>query len=81
MITVNTHEAKSRLSALLAVVEEKGETILICRNGKPVAELTSVSPPAVSRLKPNPDLKPLWVAPEFDPTAPVSEAEWPEENR
>ena len=38
MISVNTHEAKSRLSQLLAAVE-KGEQVLICRNGKPVAEL------------------------------------------
>ena len=41
MLKVNTHEAKTRLSALLAAVEEKGETVLICRNGKPVAELTA----------------------------------------
>ncbi|HXU31292.1 MAG TPA: type II toxin-antitoxin system prevent-host-death family antitoxin, partial [Thermoanaerobaculia bacterium] len=39
MVTVNTHEAGSELSSLLARVEEQGETILICRNGKPVAEL------------------------------------------
>lgn len=37
MIRVNTHEAKLRLSALLAAVEKKGERVLICRNGKPVA--------------------------------------------
>lgn len=38
MITVNTHEAKSKLSKLLAAVEQKGEVGLICRNGKVVAE-------------------------------------------
>jgi prevent-host-death family protein len=43
MITVNTHEAKSRLSALLAAVEERGEWVRICRNGKPVADLRPVS--------------------------------------
>lgn len=65
---------------LLAAVEEKGETVLICRDGKPVAELKAV-PPTVDRLKTHPDLKPLWVAPDFDPAAPASEAEWPEEYR
>ncbi|GEM_PF-249092 len=39
MIRVNIHEAKTNLSKLIAAVEEKGETIQICRNGKLVAEL------------------------------------------
>lgn len=39
MPSVNVHEAKTTLSALLAEVEERGEVVLICRNGKPVAEL------------------------------------------
>ncbi len=39
MRAVNVHEAKTNLSALLAEVEEKGQVVLICRNGKPVAEI------------------------------------------
>ena len=35
---VNVHEAKSRLSKLLELVEN-GETVVIARHGKPVAEL------------------------------------------
>jgi prevent-host-death family protein len=35
---VNVHEAKSQLSRLLELVEE-GETVIIARHGKPVAEL------------------------------------------
>jgi prevent-host-death family protein len=35
---VNVHEAKTRLSQLLELVEE-GETIVIARHGQPVAEL------------------------------------------
>jgi prevent-host-death family protein len=81
MITVNTHEAKTKLSALLAAVEEKGESILICRSGKPVAELRPARAVKVNRLTAHPDLKPLWVAHDFDPTEPASEAEWPEEFR
>lgn len=38
MRTVNTHEAKTHLSRLLAAVEA-GETILIARAGRPVARL------------------------------------------
>ncbi|OBJ73196.1 type II toxin-antitoxin system prevent-host-death family antitoxin [Mycobacterium sp. 1274756.6] len=38
MRTVNIHDAKTRLSQLLARVEQ-GETITIARAGKPVADL------------------------------------------
>lgn len=34
----NVHEAKTQLSRLLELVEE-GETVIIARHGKPVAEL------------------------------------------
>jgi prevent-host-death family protein len=37
-VQVNIHEAKTRLSRLLELVEE-GETVVIARHGKPVAEL------------------------------------------
>ena len=80
MITVNTHEAKSRLSALLAAVEDQGEVVVICRHGKPVAELRATS----SRTA-GPD--PLQMHPElaakilYDPTEPASEDEWPSEFR
>lgn len=43
-LTVNVHEAKSRLSELLARVE-RGEEIVIARSGKPVARLEPVGPP------------------------------------
>lgn len=41
MKTVNVHEAKTSLSALLAEVE-RGEEVVIARNGQPVAKLTRV---------------------------------------
>lgn len=44
MIKVNTHEAKTRLSALVAQVEKTAEPVIICRNGRPVAELRRISP-------------------------------------
>ena len=38
MLTVNVHEAKTRLSELLERVEA-GEVIIIARAGKPIAQL------------------------------------------
>ena len=51
MITVNTYEAKTRLSALLRLVESKHEVVRICRNGKVLAELVS---PSVTKEKNDP---------------------------
>jgi prevent-host-death family protein len=42
MINVNTHSAKTNLSALLLKVENTGEQVTICRNGKPVARLSPI---------------------------------------
>ena len=39
MKIVTIHEAKTKLSALLAEVEKKSENVLICRHGKPIADL------------------------------------------
>ena len=80
MITVNTHEAKSQLSALLAAVES-GEMVTICRNGKPVAELIkpSGSKKKFNRLTPHPTLSKIQI--NYDPTEPLQPDEWPEELR
>ena len=72
MITVNTHEAKTKLSSLLAAVEERGEAVVICRNGKPVAELRAIPPVTRSRLTPDSSLR-VRFAPGFDPTEGVNE--------
>ncbi len=42
---VNVHQAKTQLSRLLAQVE-RGEEVIIARNGEPVARLVSYQPPA-----------------------------------
>ncbi|MGA2392572.1 MAG: type II toxin-antitoxin system prevent-host-death family antitoxin [Candidatus Lustribacter sp.] len=47
MKTVNVHEAKSTLSRLLEEVEH-GETVVIARNGQPVAELTAIVKPTLA---------------------------------
>lgn len=80
MLSVNTHEAKTRLSALLAEVETKGVTVVICRNGREVAELIPFHRPTKRHpLKPHPVLSRIQI--KYDPTEPLSADEWPEESR
>lgn len=79
MITVNMHEAKTHLSALLQKVEEQGESILVCRSGHPIAEIHAVRSTGRNSLPaPDPDLA---VALHYDPTEPASSDEWPEASR
>ena len=78
MITVNMHEAKTRLSQLVEAVERHNEEVLICRNGKAAARLLRVEKKTIrrDRLKPDPRLK-VRLAPGYDTTEPLSEDEWP----
>ena len=78
MISINTHEAKTRLSKLLTLVEEKQEIIQICRNGKPIAELKPITE-IPDPLRIHPKLKKVKF--QEDPALPLSEDEWPEEYR
>jgi prevent-host-death family protein len=75
MKTMNVHEAKTKLSALLAEVEEKGESFLICRNGSPVADL--IPHIKKTRLKPHPELKKIGIL--YNVTELLTPEEWPEE--
>lgn len=50
MISINTHEAKAKLSEYLAAVEA-GETVTICRRNVPVARIVPV---ATARGEPRP---------------------------
>lgn len=76
MITVNTHAAKTRLSKLLADVELKNEVVVICRAGKPVAELRSVKARQRDPLAQHPVLsKGVILA---DPTLPLDPEDWPD---
>jgi len=66
---VNTHEAKTQLSKLIAAVRA-GEEIVICLAGKPVARLTPYAAPRRKpRLGTGKDkiiLRPGWDSPETD---------------
>jgi prevent-host-death family protein len=66
MRTVNMHEAKSQLSALVAAALA-GETVVLARNGKPVARLVPYEG-AGERRRPGRWKGRLWVAPDFDET-------------
>ena len=79
MRTVNVHEAKSTLSALLAQVEQ-GDEIVIARNGRAVAKLVRIPSPA--QREPGAwHALPGWAAFRYDPAvlAPMTDAELAEE--
>ena len=80
MITVTAEEANSQLPALLAAVESQSEVVVICRDGKPVAELRAAGtdPTAHDPLKTYPELAVTLL---YDPMEPASEDEWPSEFR
>lgn len=71
METVSVHKAKATLSGLIAAVEERGERVVVCRYGKPVAEIV----PYRQRKRSRPDPKLSRIAYTGDLTAPTVE-EW-----
>jgi prevent-host-death family protein len=66
---VNTHEAKTQLSKLIAAARA-GEEIVICQAGKPVARLAAYEPvrkkPRLGAWKDKVILRPGWDSPEAD---------------
>lgn len=74
MPTVNVYEAKSSFSALIARAEA-GETVVIARNGKPVAQLGPIDkrhePPVLGDLKGQ-----VWIADDFDDWSEQDEKDW-----
>ena len=67
---VNTHEAKTQLSKLIAAVRA-GEEVVICQAGKPVARLAPYAAPKRKKvrlglLKDVIKLHPGWDSPETD---------------
>jgi len=66
---VNTHEAKTQLSKLIAAARA-GEEIVICQAGKPVARLTAFEParkiPRLGTFEGLVELRPSWDSEETD---------------
>ena len=72
--TVNIYEAKSAFSRLIAAAE-RGETIVIARNGRPVAQLGPVD--VVMRPVVFGDLKGrVRISPDFDDWSEQDERDW-----
>jgi prevent-host-death family protein len=68
MPTVNMHEAKSQLSALVEAAIA-GEEVVIARAGKPVARLVPFEPAGQPR-KPGGWKGGIWIADDFDAPLP-----------
>ena len=77
MKSVNVHDAKTGLSGLLAEIEKSGKRIVICRNGKPIADLV----PHRRALSMTADKKLGAIEVKYDPTEEASEADWPPDAR
>jgi antitoxin (DNA-binding transcriptional repressor) of toxin-antitoxin stability system len=73
MKSVNVHEAKTGLSGLLAEVEKSGKRFVICRNGKPIADLV----PHRREISMTADKKLGVIKVNYDPTEEADEADWP----
>ncbi|WP_296750098.1 type II toxin-antitoxin system prevent-host-death family antitoxin [Thiobacillus sp.] len=74
MKTVNIHEAKTALSALIAAAEA-GEEVVISRANKPVVKLVPVGlPKQEKRTFGLHKDTPFYVAPDFD--APLTDEFW-----
>ena len=71
MRTINVHAAKTHLSRILKEIEE-GETHFICKNGKPIADLSRHV--SKSRTKVDPLLSQIEIR--YDPTEPLADDEW-----
>ena len=81
MVTVNMHEAKTRLSELVKAVEEKNEVVVLCRDGREVAEIRRrVKRRRARDLKPSARFRVEFAA-GYRPTEPLTEDEWPKNLR
>ncbi|MBI9085189.1 MAG: type II toxin-antitoxin system Phd/YefM family antitoxin [Desulfobacterales bacterium] len=76
MQTLNIHEAKTKLSAVLMQIEKTGDSFVICRNGKPVAELIPYKQRKGGRLAYHPVMSEIRI--DYDPTDPLTDDEWGE---
>lgn len=76
MKSINVYKAKTHLSSVLSKVVEEGQTYLICRNGKPVADL--IPHRRKNRLIPHPSMSKIKM--DYDPVEPLARDEWMEED-
>jgi antitoxin (DNA-binding transcriptional repressor) of toxin-antitoxin stability system len=81
MIQVNMHEAKTRLSELVRAVEQRNEVVVLCRDGKAVAEIRRRPlRRQARRLTPDPRFAVTFAA-GYSPTEPLQDDEWSKQSR
>ncbi len=73
MFKVNSQEAENCFGDVLALAES-GETVLICRTGKPIAELKRFVHRSRYRLQPDPVLSQIIALEPFD--SPLAREDW-----
>ena len=79
MKTVNMHEAKTRLSELVKAVEDRNEVVVLCRDGREVAEIRGRTKRRQARTL-RPDIRfQVEFAPGYRPAEPLANDEWPED--
>lgn len=78
MLLFNIHDAKSNLSGILADVESKNEVVMLCRHGKPVAQIIPIQPLG-SALKHSAKLGKIKL--NYNPLEGLAADEWPLEAR
>ena len=72
---INIHDAKTNLSAMLMQIEKTGRPVIICRNGKPIAELGPYKPrPEGFRSKVHPVMSQIKI--DYDPVEDMPDDEW-----
>ena len=77
MITVNLHEAKTRLSELVKAVEERNEVVVLCRDGRAIAEIRRrARRRQVRNLTPDARFR-VDFMPGYRPSEPLTDDEWP----
>jgi antitoxin (DNA-binding transcriptional repressor) of toxin-antitoxin stability system len=72
MQTLNIHEVKTRLSSILRQIESSGETFVICRDNRPIAQLVPYG--YRNRLKYHPTLSKIKI--DYNPIEDLSKDEW-----
>lgn len=79
MILINTHEAKTRLSQLLVLIEKNHEVVRVCRHGKPVADIVPIISAVADPLATHSEISNIQI--NYDPTGPLEHDEWPMEDK
>lgn len=75
------HDAKTRLSELVKAVEERGEVVILCRDGKEVAEIRRRPKRSHARnIDPDPKLRVEFLH-GYRPDEPLTGEEWPDDLR